>query len=277
MKKIIWLASYPKSGNTWMRIFLNNYTSTSDEEVDINKLDHIDMSHASARRTFDRMFGFPTSLLSHQELRAHQSSLYKIMCPLIEDYTYVKNHDAFSSSVFPEEATHSAIHIVRNPLEVVVSYANHNNCTIDHAINALSKDIGLGASVNRPTKQIYQSLMSWSDHTKSWMESEGFPTLLIRYEDLKLSPVENFKKVIEFLPLEYDHNKLLKAIENSSFDKLKSQEDKNSFQEKPKGAKSFFRKGEIDSWRSTLSEEQKDRIIKDHKEMMDKLGYSQNS
>jgi len=275
-KNIVWLASYPKSGNTWVRIFLANYLNKTEQAVDVNNITVSTIS--SARRDFDTFSGVLSSDLTADEIDLFRPDIYKNISNNEENIVFIKTHDANHKNInniplFPEEVTLAVVHIVRNPLSVVPSYANHFSLSIDETIKALNnKENKLSYSVKKLTKQIRQQLFSWSEHYKTWSQTKA-PYLLIRYEDLKANPYETFKRLILFIYKEVDEEKLKKAIAFSDFKQLKSQEKKSSFKEKPIKAKSFFRKGTVNAWKEELTEKQVQQIIKDHKKVMRDLNY----
>ena len=143
MKNIIWISSYPKSGNTWLRIFLNNLESDEKKTpVCLNQLNKIKLLHASGRSYLDETLGYNSSYLNERELQKVQKKAYIHIGSRLNKDTYFKNHsayriDASSDPLFPKNVTKAAIYIIRNPLEITCSYANHNN----RSINAIIKDM----------------------------------------------------------------------------------------------------------------------------------------
>ena len=105
----------------------------------------------------------------------------------------MKVHDAYTSNdknipLFPEEATAGAIYFIRNPLDVVISFAHHSGWDYDTAISRMA-DEGF-AFCNKPKRlhaQLHQRLLSWSGHVKSWSEQAPFPVCVLRYEELNES------------------------------------------------------------------------------------------
>lgn len=275
-KNIIWLASYPKSGNTWIRIFLANYLSNSNQPIDVNNIDVSTIS--SARADFDTFSGVLSSDLTADEIDLFRPDIYKNIAESEDNVVFIKTHDANHTNtnnipLFPEEVTLGVVHIIRNPLSVVPSYAHHFSFSIDEAIDALNNDENkLSFSIKKLTKQLRQQLFSWNQHFESWQQTKS-PYLLIRYEDLKVNPYETFKQLLLFIYKEVDEERLKKAIVFSDFKQLKSQEQKASFKEKPIKSESFFRKGNLDSWKEELTEKQAQQIIKNHKKIMCDLNY----
>ena len=278
-KNIVWLASYPKSGNTWIRIFLSNYLNEQNEAIDINNINASVIS--SSRTILDNHLPFLSSDITFDEIDNIRPQLYKEISKDLESIQFIKTHDAFTQNnnkenIFPLSVSKCVIHIVRNPIDVAVSFAHHSNISIDKSIKFLNDS--KKSLANNPkllNKQIRQTLLSWSGHYLSW-KNVNIPHLLIKYEDLINDTTSAFRSIIEFLYKEVDEKKLQKAIKFSSFKELKKQEKEDSFIEKPLNAESFFRKGEIGTGFDEMTKEQIDSLINKHKNIMKELGYLDN-
>lgn len=278
-KNLIWLASYPKSGNTWVRILLSNYLNDSDEAININEIDSSVIS--SSRAIFDENIPFLSSDLYHEEIDELRSSVYQSISDENENYVYIKTHDALTHTqsgkeIFPTESTRAVIHIVRNPLDVAISYANHSNIKINKSIKSLNnKTLNLSAKAKGLNPQLRQKLLSWSDHYYSWKNTKS-PYLLIKYEDLIENTEKEFKRIISFIYGEVNEEKLKKAVSFSSFNQLKKQEKETSFRERPVNSKMFFRKGKSGAWKDELTPPQIKAIESAHSKVMQELSYSSN-
>ena len=122
--------------------------------------------------------------------------------------------------------------------------------------------------------QLRQKLLTWSDHVTSWIAEPGnFPVHVVRYEDMLLSPQETFAGVVRFCGLPFDAARLNKALRFSSFDVLQQQESANGFSERVSRTTGFFRKGRIGSWKDRLTPDQARQIIRDHRYVLERLGY----
>jgi len=282
MAKITWLASYPKSGNTWTRVFLTNYWRNGDAPADINELEETPI--ASSRHIFDEYSGVDSGDLTADEIDRLRPAIYRYYAHDLEkqgrEERYCKIHDAYTflpdgQALFPPDITAGAIYILRNPLDVAVSYANHNHSTVERSVefmampnHTLAK--GRGGLAN----QVHQLLLTWSEHINSWMNVTTFPTHLIRYEDMIADPLTAFTGVIRFIGGDVtDAARIDKAIHFSAFEELQKQEQEKGFREKMPLSKMFFRKGKIGSWREKLSPELAERLMRDHREVMLKYGY----
>ncbi len=278
-KNIVWLASYPKSGNTWLRILLSNYLRTSKYGININEIDSSIIS--SSRTILDNFLPYLSSDLSFEEIDNIRPSLYEEISKEAEDIQFIKTHDACTinqdgDNIFPTSITKAVIHIVRDPLDVCVSFAHHSNISIDKSIETLNNENKCFAkNKDALNKQLRQKLLSWSGHYKSWKNS-GYPYLLVKYEDLLKDTESTFADIIMFLYKEVDIKQVEKAVIQSSFQELKKQESKTPFREKPLNAESFFREGKSGVWEKEMTKEQTKRIINSHKEIMRELHYLDN-
>lgn len=277
MSSIIWLASYPKSGNTWFRVFLTNLRGEIEGPADINDLKNTPI--ASTRRIFDDEAGIEASDLTPDEIDRLRPEVYTHLAERADETLFMKVHDAYTSNdknipLFPEEATAGAIYFIRNPLDVVISFAYHSGWDYDTAISKMAEEaFAFCGKPKRLHNQLRQKLMSWSSHVKSWTEQTPFSVSILRFEDMKQKPVETFEKAVRFSGLEYGREEILKALELSSFEELQRQEKEGGFNEKSPASKMFFRKGEVGSWREELTEKQAERVINDHKSAMRRFGY----
>lgn len=276
-KGIFWLASYPKSGNTWFRIFLANLLNTSDAPIDLNHLNTGMI--ASNRQWMDNALGFNSSDLSHDEIDALRPLVYQWYSETMETIGYHKIHDAYTyirddNPLIPTQGCLGAIYFIRNPLDVSVSFANHLSCTIDDAIAYMgNREYAFCSGKYRQYDQLRQQLLSWSLHVNSWVSAKNMNLLIIRYEDMKQHPEETFIKAVQFLGLDKTREAIELAHRQSSIAHLQQLETINGFREKPANVKQFFRKGIVGDWQTALTEQQVKRIISDHKAVMMAFGY----
>jgi aryl sulfotransferase len=274
MKGLIWLASYPKSGNTWFRIFLANLLSEKEEPADINLLD---VHSWKARRMFDLLAGWDTSLLTQEEIRVLglkvQASLAKQ-----RPFTILKAHDAFAEpngnrEIFCRESMGSVIYLVRNPLDIAVSFSHHLNQSLDKTIALMNSPTGkLGDMKKRIYLGLPDHLRDWSSHASSWTEAKDIRIQILRYEDLRQDPLRGFTEACGFLGIEKGQPEIERAIKNSSFETAKKQEMEKGFRESV-NKKPFFRTGTSGGWREVLTTEQTQSIIDSHGPMMRRFGY----
>jgi hypothetical protein len=277
-EKIIWLASYPKSGNTWFRAFLTALLGDGDLNINEMKTDGI----FSSRAIFDNCTDMDSTELYDSEVKnllpeifKHQAGLHK------KDKLFIKIHDAYTLNsknipIVPAEPTLCALYFIRNPLDVVGSFANHNASTLDEAIQLMNNPRGTLARQPKNknvNNQFAQLMLSWSGHVNSWTTSLPFPLLVIRYEDMLADTLNTFTRAVEFMKIDVPASRIEKAIEETKFEKLQKQENEAGFLEKNKRSDTFFRKGVAGNWVNELSPEQIKLIIDNHAEVMQRYNY----
>lgn len=276
MGGIYWLASYPKSGNTWFRAFLRNLQEDGDAPVNIN--DIATGSIASARGWLDEVLGFDTAELTPDEVERLRPVVYRWSLRDAE-IGYHKIHDAYTLTSEGEplvgsETTRGVLYIIRNPLDVAPSAANHWHCTLDEAIARMGEPkTALCRSRKSLPPQVRQRLLSWSGHVLSWVDAPGLRCEVIRYEDMLADPLPTFTRAAEFLELPHDPDRVSKAIRFSRFSELARQEEEKGFRERPQHTERFFREGKSGDWRDKLTPSQANRVIADHGEVMRRFGY----
>ena len=276
---IFWLASYPKSGNTWLRSYifvLQNRCHSKQSALDINSL--TTGAIASSRNWLARGLGLDLGLHTPDEIESYRIDAYRFLHNQLAEPSYHKIHDAnhpigSGELLCAADACAGVLYIVRNPFDVAISFANHMGVSLDESIRMMgSSEYALLAKDNKVRQQVRQRMGSWSEHVCSWLDC-GLPLLYVRYEDMLRNPVVYFTKVSQFLHLPDDQQSVTHAIALCNFDKLKMQEEKHGFKERPIKSKSFFRKGKVGDWRDTLSQTQVERLIFDHASVMQRLGY----
>jgi len=275
MGGIYWLASYPKSGNTWFRAFLCNLRADQNAPIDINEIET--GSIASARGWIDEVLGFDTSDLLADEVERLRPFVYQ-WCATYDEVSYHKIHDAYTfvaegEPLVSREGTRGALYIVRNPLDVAHSLANHMSCSIDEAIARMGDESFRFSGRAAFFGQVRQRVGSWSSHVASWTECTDIDCEVIRYEDMLADPFATFSRAAHFLELPSDPDRLHKAIRFASFEELSRQEAAHGFVERPPNASAFFRRGTAGSWTEELTPAQVRRVIDDHGAMMSAHGY----
>jgi hypothetical protein len=128
-------------------------------------------------------------------------------------------------------------------------------------------------NTRRLDEQLRQRLLSWSGHVRSWTEAKNLEVLVIRFEDMKRTPLVIFTRAVTFAGLKKSREQIKKALEFSDFSEMRRQEKEKGFKEKPLKAGAFFRKGEVGDWKNALTDSQVKKIIKKHGEVMKRFGY----
>ena len=273
MGKIIWIASFPKSGNTWMRALLANYILDQKEPYPINELGSFSLSDTRPR-FFQEAAGQPVEQLSQADTLRLRWKCQKLIAEFKNHDHFVKTHSRYgtfkSHSLINDCVSKGAIYLARNPLDLVISYAVHLGVSIDEAIEAIdgSPNFTVEADSN-----VVTIMGSWSEHADSWLTNKSVPRILVRYEDLVEDPIKEFSKILTTLGMEVNQDQLNKAIEFSSFRELAHQESLSGFRERPPHAKQFFRQGVSGQWNDLLQRSQIQKIVAAHGDVMTKLGY----
>jgi len=279
----VWLASFPKSGNTWLRLLLANVLSNQDKPVNINSIPL--KGRSLVRRTYiEDVTLIDTDLLTLDEallLRSRMAAVIIAEASEDENPLFVKTHDAYCT--LPEcepllgrhnRSAAKALYIVRDPRDVVVSLASHMSYPIDEAVRRLCMDDHFIPDVHVVTTHLPQHLQSWSRHVTGWNDQTDVPVHVIRYEDLRDEPVSVFGAAVAFLGLEVPRTKIEQAVRFSDFAELQAQEAQNDFRERPPGATApFFRKGRASGWVDVLTKQQSAQIVATHGDAMKRFGY----
>jgi aryl sulfotransferase len=275
---IVWLASFPKSGNTWFRIFLANLASGENGPADINNLDE-NGGIASSRYEFEVETMLDSGLLTDDEIDSLRPRVYATIAAGLAEQRWIKVHDAYTLTpdgepMFGSCGVRAAVYMVRDPRDVAVSLAYHNNLTIDDAIKFMSApDSALADWRHGMAKQLRQKLHGWNEHVKSWLDQTDVPVHTLRYEDLLADPLACFSAALRFAERPATEAEIERAMRNAEFTKLQHQENEKGFAERVSHTTPFFRSGGAGSWREKLNAEQIARIEEIHAPMMQRLGY----
>ena len=273
MTQILWLASYPKSGNTWLRVFLANYLLNTRAPHDINALP--DFVYGDMRADYyEQISGKSQAELTWPEINSLRPRVHRFLAEARPGTVLVKTHNVLSSiddvPTITPDVTFGAIYVVRNPLDVAVSFSHHYGLTLEQGSKAICfKPMEIQAKDGH----ILQVVSDWSTNVRTWLRAPGLYLKVLKYEDMTKSPNKTFASVIDFLKLPKDKERLKRAIRHSSFKVLAGQERRAGFVERSKNAERFFRKGVVGSWRHELAPEQVDLIVRCHKDMMGEMGY----
>lgn len=277
--RLYWIASYPKSGNTWLRAALTSLRHGGGV-VDINRLDGERI--ASSRALFDRYTSVEASNLTDVEIQRLRPAVFRSLAQAQQKPVLCKVHDAYARAgnepLFPADATLGAVYIVRDPRDVAVSLAHHRQWSLRRAVDFLcTPDVDMAASRDRMNRQLRQALGSWSQHVQSWVAPDGaagaFPVRVVRYEAMHSDLLTILGDIASDMDWRVDAAQLAGAVAASSFDRLKRQEEAGGFSERPTTMQAFFRTGQVDGWREALSPAQAAQIEDCHAEWMERLGY----
>ncbi len=272
MGKIVWLASYPKSGNTWLRVFLHNYINQPDEPYSINKLTDLSASESNAA-FFQKYISAPAAAFTTQDVQRARPHVHHDLTNLHPDLVFIKTHNANRAvhgiPLCTPSLTAGAIHIIRDPRDIAISYAAYTGLSLDDTIAFMAQP----RAANRGSaQQVFELLGSWSSHAESWIATPK--TLRLRYEDMLANPTHEFGRVISFLGDDPEPARLSAAIAFGAFKTVSQQEATDGYHAaSPSSATPFFRQGTAGAWREVLSETQRNRIETDHAATMKTFKY----
>lgn len=290
MKNINWIVSYPKSGNTMVRLFLCAYLFT--EKGIIN-----DLKISKAIKKFNS--GDVYNHYKKFDLNYYNTNPYEISKHFIpvqknlfnkfkENIFFFKTHNAFSNqnmkNFTDENITRSAIYIIRDPRSVLLSKIHHFNFnsqkeSLKFMINDTRFSLGSKNSGSFP-----EIISSWANHYSSWYNFINSKKigLIVKYEDLIKNPLEQLEKMFEFIKkinsekkIKFELKRASKTINETTFEKLQSIENINGFEENDEhGRKNkFFYKGKMNDWKNNLPKNIEEKLIKNFKNEMLELGY----
>tara|TARA_B100001173_G_C16001061_1_gene553465 strand:+ start:423 stop:1256 length:834 start_codon:yes stop_codon:yes gene_type:complete len=275
---IIWIASYPKSGNTYIRSFLSAYYFTSDGKFNFDLLKNIKQFPNA------EFFKGPVNsvdvasdnwLLAQKEIKNDRK------------IKFLKTHNflgAYDNKPFTTiEYTLGAVYIIRDPRNVITSVKNHWSFNYDEAYKFMT-DANNGTKSDLDDYSTYSHLGTWAEHYKSWATTKNFRKLIIKYEDLENNKYETFRDVIVFLNAisnrteRVNKQKLKNAIESTNFTVLKNLEQNKGFEEalyskSEKKFKSFFNLGFNNRWKKILPSDITDKIEGSFNKEMKEIGY----
>ncbi len=275
---IVWIASFPKSGNTWTRSFVHNVVklqSGEKGEQDINEMARFSTWDLN-KEIYAEYLGFQPDHEKHRnEIAATRHRVHQHIADAVQGILFVKTHNALlidrGHSTINFAVTAGAVYIVRNPLDVAVSYAHHMGKPVDVAIEMMAaQDIEtLGSD-----KAVYEVYGSWTQHVWSWTRNPHRALYVMRYEDMLADPARSFGGLARHLLLDPTPDQLREAIELSSFERLQTQEKQRGFRERPEYSdQNFFREGRAGQWKEVLTQAQIDRVVHDHGEQMRRFDY----
>ena len=258
---IIWIASYPKSGNTWLRALMSSYYYTNDGNFKFDLLENIDSFPS------EKYFkNYPDKFLNPEDTSkywiAEQTKINKK-----NKMTFLKTHMAIckvsDNSFTNEQNSLAGIYIIRDPRNVITSLSNHYQLSLDKAYEFMKNEKQAIYVKKTDIYLCFQLLWSWSTNIKSWIENKRFPVLVIKYEDLMDQTFVTFKNVIDFInnitqnKVSFNKERAKNSIKNTSFRNLQKLEKEHGFAEalKEKGSEKkikFFNLGQENNYKKLL-------------------------
>ena len=279
---IIWIASYPKSGNTYLRSFISTYYFSKKGKFDFELLLNI-LQFPSLKFVKNK---------SHSEIEASQNWVFNQQQFFSgEKIHFLKTHNSlneFNGNNFTSKSlSMGAIYIVRDPRNLITSMTNHYSLSYEDAYLKLTneKQTLLEKSSDNDFSN-FTFLGSWPSHYKSWKNSKDFKTLFIKYEDLEDNKYDTFKKIIEFInnlkkeKSLVDEKKLINSIKSTNFSNLRNKEEKEGFEESVYSSsgkkKRFFNLGFNNRWQKILPKKVLFKLNSTFQNDLNDLGYKIN-
>ncbi len=275
MQGIYWIASYPRSGNTWLRSMLDSY-DRGGQPVDINNMPLPSLTYD--RAFADEAMGLAMADLTPSEVLALRPAVMRAVRDHCDSPVMLKTHDmrlmlADGNWLLPADVSLGGVYLVRDPRDVVLSLARFLDCAVDDAITIMGTSGHMRSiSGSRQVLRLVSLWGSWSEHAGSWLSPEPFAIHVVRYEDLRRDPAPTLQGILRALGRTVDEGKIAAAVAETSLSILRRQEEAHGFVERW-GPNRFFGSGQVGGWRRALSPEQAARICHDHEPVMRRLGY----
>ena len=282
---IFWISSYPKSGNTWLRILLSSYYFTKDGFYDESVLKNIDQF---PQKKFFNEFNYDPRVVT-DTIKFWIKAQEKINQD--KKLRFFKTHNAFgvlnNFHFTNKNNSIGCVYVVRDPRNVITSLKNFYEMNDDQAFKWITNKNQYIYDVNKFEKDGYsdfQFISSWDTNFESWKIQKKIPIKIIRYEDLLNQTYKVLTEVITFINQttiskeKINKNKIKNAIGSTSFSKLKNKEKNEGFSEAPKakgGDKKipFFNLGPKNNWKIILNDDLKDKLNNIFKKKLEELSY----
>ena len=292
-KHIFWLASYPKSGNTLLRIILTSLFFTENGVFNLKLLEAI-RQFESTYNVYKIKDYIGKDIYKLNDLSIFYKYLLKMQekkyLNFKEDFKFFKTHSGnfnINNNFFTsEENIRGVIYVIRDPRDVCISWANHTGQTYEQSIDSMI-DESLKIRWTKGNNNLFNDynipnsfLSSWDKHVISWTSNNWrFPFLIIRFEDMVYKKGETIRIIANFFTDKYGfkfHNlddKILNILKTTSFKNLEKEELKDGFAEAPRGKK-FFKTGTQKQWLKKLNKNQIFKLEEKFKIVMNKFNYN---
>jgi len=262
----MWIASYPKSGNTYLRSFLSTYYFSKNGKFNFDLLQNINQFPSlrySNRKAYTYFDAAKNWILNQTDFFDKKNFFFLKTHNSLEQY--------FGHKFTTSSETLGAIYIVRDPRNVITSMCNHYSMTYDEALKKMNdQNASLSLTDSEKDYSNLSFLGSWSNHYKSWKNNFEFKTLFIKYEDLQNNTFNEFYKILNFIEelrgndKNIDEKKLKESINATSFSNLKKKEESEGFKEslhiKANKKTNFFNLGFENDWNKILPKEISDKM-----------------
>jgi len=281
---IIWLASYPKSGNTYVRAFLSAYYFSENGQFDFSQISNIDQF---PHEKFFKQRVNSISEASKQWVTIQREINKDKKIRFFKTHSFLGHYQ--NNEFTSPETTLGAVYIVRDPRNVLTSLKNHYSFDDDKALEMIT-DKSRSLMSNNGSHASLNFISSWAENYISWFKDGRFRRLFIKYEDLITNKYETFRDIIVFTNTlmnkveGVNKLKLQKAIESTNFNDLKKKEISETFDGSQSSFKSwrkfhsenknlFFNLGPENNWKKILKTKISNKIEISFEKEMKKLGY----
>ena len=278
-KKIIFISSYPKSGNTWVRILISALLNNNNGLFEIKDLEKIKLfsqftyfSHfekAKYQKNGNLDFNFVINNWINAQKRINQRA---------KKIRFFKTHNVrgtINGNFFTDETVCLGfIYIIRDPRDIAISFSKHMGISVDETIEIML----FNNNYMTTNFQVNESVCTWKNNLDSWLRFKSVSRLIIKYEDIITNTPKILNHIIEFLiniakiKINPDSFQINNIIQSTNFYRLQQLEKENGFNEASVHS-NFFRQGKSEQWKSILSVNQIKLIEKELYKPMSKLGY----
>ena len=273
-KGIVWLASYPRSGNTWLRFFihclLEVMRGAADEDVNLTDIRKYSQWEADPTNFFP-FVSDPTARESFLRVAAVRPQVQQAMLDRERSSFFAKTHLVLAqvngTPTINVRVTKAAVYVVRDPRDVACSLAAHLGWSLDTAIEIMAAEDYVPANGAR------EVVSSWSQNVESWTTPPRPEVKVARYEDMLGDPIRTFRSIATHVSISASDEQLERAIRLSSFERLKKQQVDFNVTGPAGATDNFFRRGIAGGWRDQLSPDQAEKIVGDHRKQMARFGY----
>ena len=279
MKKIVWVCSYPKSGNTFLRAMLSAFFYSREG---IFKQEYLKNISEFPRDFFD----FKSSNNFLNEVKEYEK-IQKKISSTNKEVIFLKTHSAnlIINETFPtinKNFTACSIYIVRDPRNVILSLKNHYNLDIKKSLSFLTNDKKFISMNKKDLSKGYTLTLDWASNYLSWKNQKNMNTIFVKFEDLVFEQYKTFKYILDklkkFINFEIDQKKIDNVIKTTNFKYLRQLEEKEGFIEnKIMGISDnknfFFNKGPEQNFNKDLDPSILEEINKKYKNLLLELNY----
>ena len=267
---IFWIASYPKSGNTWLRALLSSYFYSENGVFNQNLLKNI--AQFPEKRYFGE-FNYDAKIVTDTSkfwIKAQEKINLNNKLNIFKTHNILGsiNNNNFTN----KKNTVGAIYIVRDPRNVLTSLQNHYELSEDEALKfMLSEKKYIYDYHVKNDFSDFQFISSWEKNYKSWINQKIFPIKLIRYEDLSVRTLEILAEIIEFIQnitqekKEFNNLKAQNCVKSTNFENMKNIEQNNGFIESVLSKNDskkipFFHLGPKNDWQSIFDKKYQKKL-----------------